>query len=166
LLQLDRGQIHAAVISRPEVLSTSLTFSKIATEELVLLVSTTTEQRSPEDLLRSQPFIRFNRDTVEGRQIEAWLQSNEILVNDAMELEGLEAISSMVAAELGISIVPQRCIIEAEHLPLKTISLGKNSPRRSLELMRRVDSPKANIIGAAEAALLKAVEIGKFTIQS
>ena len=78
LLQLDRGQIHAAVISRPEDLSHSLSFSKIATEALVLLVSPLTKQLSPDELLRSQPFIRFNRDAVVGRQIEAWLQSRGI----------------------------------------------------------------------------------------
>ena len=162
LLQLDRGQIHAAVISRPEVLSSTLTFSKIATENLVLLVAETAQAQSPEDLLRSQPFIRFNRDAVVGRQIEAWLQSKDITVNDAMELEGLEAISSMVAAKLGISIVPKRCITENEHLPLKTISLGQDAPKRTLGLVRRADTPKAKVVKAAETAFLKAVEIGTF----
>ena len=154
LLQLDRGQIHAAVISRPEVLSHSLSFSKIATEALVLLVSPLTKQLSP------QPFIRFNRDAVVGRQIEAWLQGRGISVRDTMELEGLEAISSMVAANLGISIVPKRCITESDQLPVKTVSLGKNAPTRTLGLVRRSNTPKVRIIGAAETALSKAVELG------
>jgi DNA-binding transcriptional LysR family regulator len=160
LLQLDRGQIHAAVISQPEVLSHSLSFSKIATEALVLLVSASAKQLSPEELLRSQPFIRFNRDAVVGRQIEAWLQGQGISVKDTMELEGLEAISSMVAANLGISIVPKRCITESDQLPLKTVSLGKNAPTRTLGLVRRSNTPKVRIIAAAETALSKAVELG------
>jgi len=160
LLQLDRGQIHAAVISQPEVLSHSLSFSKIATEALVLLVSASAKQLSPEELLRSQPFIRYNRDAVVGRQIEAWLQGQGISVKDTMELEGLEAISSMVAANLGISIVPKRCITESDQLPLKTVSLGKNAPTRTLGLVRRSNTPKVRIIGAAETALSKAVELG------
>ncbi|MFK8032854.1 MAG: LysR family transcriptional regulator [Hyphomicrobiales bacterium] len=166
LLQIDRGQIHAAIISKPEVLSGPLNFSKIAAENLVLLAAESTENLTPLELLQSQPFIRFNRDAVVGRQIEAWLQNNEIVVNDAMELEGLEAISSMVAAELGISIVPQRCIIEREHLPLRTISLGKGSPKRILGLVSRTDSPRVSVIGAVETALLKAVSIGEFTLKS
>lgn len=165
LLQIDRGQIHAAVISMPEVLSSSLRFSKIADEDLVLLTAENTENLSPVELLKSQPFIRFNRDAVVGRQIESWLQHNDIVVNDVMELEGLEAISSMVAAELGISIVPQRCIIESHHLPLKKIPLGKGNPSRLLGLVSRMDSPKTNVIKAAETALLKAVSIGEFTIK-
>lgn len=166
LLQIDRSQIHAAIISKPEVLSRSLNFSKIAVEKMVLLTAESTENQTPAELLRSQPFIRFNRDAVVGRQIEAWLQNNEIVVNDAMELEGLEAISSMVAAGLGISIVPQRCIIENDHLPLRKISLGPDGPSRLLGLVSRTDSPKAGAIKAAETALLKAVSIGEFTIKS
>ena len=166
LLQLDRGQIHAAVISRPEILPPSLTFSKIAEEELVLLVAAGTQPRPPKDLLRAEPFIRLNRDAVVGRQIEAWLQSNDIVVDDAMELEGLDAISSMVAAGIGISIVPKRCIIEGEHLPLKTVSLGPNAPKRTLGLVQRVDSAKTHNIGAAQTALRKAVAIGKFSIEA
>ncbi len=163
LLQIDRGQIHAALISKPDVLPRSLEFAKIATEKMVLLAADNTENLTPAELLRSQPFIRFNRDAVVGRQIEAWLQKNDIIVHDAMELEGLEAISSMVAADLGISIVPQRCVLESDHLPLKRIPLGKDGPSRLLGLVSRVDSPRVSVIRAAEAALLKAVSIGEFT---
>ncbi len=162
LPQLDRGQIHAAIISRPEILANSLTFAKVATEPLVLLTANGTEGDTAEDLLRHQPFIRFNREAVVGRQIEAWLQSRNILVNDTMELEGLEAISSMVAAGLGVSIVPQRCIKGAAELPLTTIALGVDAPHRTLGLVSRSDEPRAKIIGATIDALERAVAIGAF----
>jgi len=77
-----------------------------------------------------------------------------------MELEGLEAISSMVAANLGISIVPERCITKSDQLPVRTVSLGKNAPTRTLGLVRRSNTPKVRIIGATETALSKAVELG------
>ena len=157
LLQLDRGQIHAALISRPEVVPPALRFSKITTETLVLLVAEGTEDLPPRELLRSQPFIRFNRDAVVGRQIEAWLQSHDIQVRDAMELEGLEAISSMVAANLGISIVPQRAIETNDHLPLRTIPLDGDAPRRVLGLASPTASPRAAVIAAAEDAFLEAM---------
>jgi len=166
LLQLERGQIHAAVTSRPDVISPSLNFSEIAKEDLVLLVAQSTEALPPEELLRTQPFIRFNRDAVVGRQIEVWLQKNGILVRDAMELEGLEAISSMVAAELGISIVPQRCILEGHRLPLKTISLGNDRPKRVLGLVSQVGSSRTSIIKATNEALITAVSIGEFVVCS
>jgi len=166
LLQIERGQIHAAVISRPDLLPKSLSFAKIAAEDLILLAAEGMEKLPVLDLLQSQPFIRFNRDAVVGRQIEGWLQSNGIVVNDVMELEGLEAISSMVAAGLGISIVPNRCIIEDDHSSLKRIPLGDDFPSRLLGLVSRGDSPKANVTKAAKEALLKAVSIGEFKSSS
>jgi DNA-binding transcriptional LysR family regulator len=166
LLQIERGQIHAAVISRPDLLPKSLSFAKIAAEDLILLAAEGMEKLPVLDLLQSQPFIRFNRDAVVGRQIEGWLQSNGIVVNDVMELEGLEAISSMVAAGLGISIVPNRCIIEDDHRSLKRIPLGDDFPSRLLGIVSRVDSPKANVTKAAKEALLKAVSIGEFKSRS
>lgn len=166
LLQIERGQIHAAVISKPQTLQHALRFAKIAAEDLIVLAAHGTQDLPALDLLHSQPFIRFNRDAVVGRQIEAWLQAKGIVVNDVMELEGLEAISSMVAAGLGISIVPQRCILESDHLPLTRRPLGKDAPRRILGLVSRDDAPKAKVIEAVEVALLDAVSIGEFNIPS
>lgn len=157
LLQLARGQIHAAVVSRPEVLPKPLNFSQIMSEELVLLVAEGTDARPPEELLRSNPFIRFTRDAVVGRQVEAWLRKRGIEVTDAMELEGLEAISSMVAANLGVSIVPRSCFAEHEHLPLKWVPLEENGPRRVIGLVEDRASPRAKVIDAVKEALLEAV---------
>jgi len=165
LLQLERGQIHTAVISRPDVLSATLLFTEIAQEELVLLVAQNAETLPLEDQLRTQPFIRFNRDAVVGRQVEAWLQRNGIVVRDAMELDALEAISSMVAAGLGISIVPQRCVNEHRSLPLRTLSLGQGGPKRVLGLVSQMDSPRTRIINATHDALVSAVSIGKFAAE-
>ncbi|MEL6642122.1 MAG: LysR family transcriptional regulator [Pseudomonadota bacterium] len=158
LLQLDRQQIHAAVISRPEVLPRSLVFSEIVSEPFVLLTAQAVEDASPEDLLRSLPFIRFTRDAVVGRQIEAWLQHRGIEVSDAMELEGLEAISSMVAAGLGVSIVPQSRFAEREDRRLKRIPLEIDGPRRVIGLVSRVSSPRVNVVGAVNEALLAAAQ--------
>lgn len=157
LLQLDRGQIHAAIVSRPDVWPTHLAFSELVSEELVLLVAKSVEDKPPEELLRSLPFIRFTRDAVVGKKIEAWLQQRGIAVTDAMELEGLDAISSMVAAELGVSIVPQSCFAEPRDLPLRRIPLEQNGPRRVIGLVSRVSSPRAQMVAAVEQALLAAI---------
>ena len=55
--------------------------------------------------MRTRPFIRFDRNAIFGQMVEIWLQKLGIKVIETMELEGLEAISSMVMANLGVSIV-------------------------------------------------------------
>ena len=157
LLQLARGQIHGAIISRPEVLPEPLRFSALVAEELVLLVAETVDDMDPKQLLRSKPFIRFSRDAVVGRQIEAWLQKNQIKTLDAMELDGLEAIASMVAAELGVSIIPKNRFPVHAHMPLKTIQLEDNGPKRVLGMVQSHASPRAKMCEAVEHALKAAI---------
>ena len=158
LLQLDRGQIQAAIISRPDVLPNRLEFSEIVSEKLVLLVSENTPDLPPKELLGASPFIRFTRDAVVGRQIETWLQRKGIEVKDAMELESLEAISSMVTAELGVSIIPDSRLVAYDHLRLKRIPLEQNGPKRIVGLASMTESPHTKMIDAVTAALLEAVD--------
>jgi len=156
LLQLDRGQIHAAIISRPDILPKSVEFAEITSEKLVMLVSERTPELSVRDLLRSSPFIRFSRDAVVGRIIETWLQKRGFEVNDAMELESLEAISSMVAAELGVSIIPDSRYAADDHLPLRRIPLEPHGPTRVVGLVSAASTPRAKMVEAVRVALVDA----------
>lgn len=158
LLQLDRGQIQAAIISRPDVLPNTLEFSEIVSEKLVLLVSENSPDLPSRELLGASPFIRFTRDAVVGRQIETWLQRKGIEVKDAMELESLEAISSMVAAELGVSIIPDNRLTTYDHLRLKRIPLEQKGPERIVGLVSMTASPHTKMIDAVTAALLEAAD--------
>jgi DNA-binding transcriptional LysR family regulator len=128
-----------------------------------LLAPPQTESDDPLELLRTRPFIRFDRNAIFGQMVESWLQKHKITVKDSMELEGLEAISSMVMANLGVSIVPKRCVRNMNPLPVKRLALGANAPARQLGLAYRDGNPKLTVIKAAEAAFLDAVRIGEFS---
>ncbi len=126
-----------------------------------MLASLETESDDPVHLLKSNPFIRFTRDAVVGNLIETWLQEQKIDVRDSMELEGLEAISTMVLCNLGVSIAPRRCFQSANPLPLKRLPLP-NGPVRHLGIISRADTTKARVIEEIHGKLLEAVEIGAF----
>ena len=158
----QRGTIDASVVTRPAVLPPGMEFAAIAEEEMVLLAAPGTTSDDPMHLLRTEPFIRFSRDAVVGQIIENWLQSHGLHVKETMELEGLEAISSMVLANLGVSIAPRRCVSAPVVLPVKRLSLGPDGPTRTLGLCWRADSPKKRVIEEVLAALREAVETGSF----
>ena len=80
-----------------------------------------------------------------------------------VELEGLEAISSMVAAGLGVSIVPARCVREMNPMPVKQLPLGPDAPVRRLSLVWREDNPRPRMLDALATALETAVSIGAFS---
>jgi len=162
LQQIERRQIDAAIITRPAILSRGFVFREIATEPLELLAPPQTLNDDPLFLLGHYPFIRFDRSAIVGQMVEIWLQEQNIDVQDSMELEDLEAISSMVMANLGVSIVPQRCVRNMNPLPIKHIGLGPSAPSRQLGLAYRSDNAKLRVIDAVYKTLLAAVANGRF----
>ena len=162
LSETQRGSIDAALVSRPAVIPAGMACADISVERLQLLAAPDTASDDPLHLLRSQPFIRFNRDAIVGEVIESWLQRRGILVRETMELESLEAISSMVLANLGVSIVPARSVTSPLELPVKRLPLGEDAPTRSLSLVWRTDTPRSRVIDEVRTALLGAVAIGRF----
>ena len=138
------------------MLPAGLAFREVAGEPLQLIASRATAGDDPRALLAAQPFIRFNRDAVVGAMIEAWLQREGLRVAETMELDSLEAISSMVFADLGVSIVPDRCVRPPARLPLRRLPLGPDGPVRVLGLAVRADGPKPRVVEEVHAALLDA----------
>jgi DNA-binding transcriptional LysR family regulator len=163
IAQVERGAVDAAIVTRPAALPRRLVWREIAAEPLRLLASPETRSDDPYELLATEPFIRFNRDAVVGRLIEDWLREKDIAVTETMELDGLDAIASMVLANLGVSIAPERCVRDAAPSPLKRLALGPDAPMRVLGLVRRDDNPRVRMIEAMAAACREAVAIGVFS---
>jgi DNA-binding transcriptional LysR family regulator len=162
LPQIERGTIDAAIVTRPDMLPGNVAWAHIADEPLRLLAAPQTGSDDPFALLASEPFIRFNRGAVVGRMIEGWLQKKGVRVAETMELDGLDAIASMVLAELGVSIAPERCVRDAAEARLRRLPLGPDAPVRQLGLVWREDNPRQRVIGEIAEACREAVEIGVF----
>ncbi|MGX0903891.1 DNA-binding transcriptional LysR family regulator [Roseovarius sp. MBR-79] len=161
--EVDRGALDAAVLSRQGPMLPDMEYADVAAEPMHLLAPETAESADPLDLLAHYPFIRFSRDAVVGSLIDSWLRESGIKVSVTMELEGLEAIASMVLAGLGVSIVPARCVRGFNPLPLKRLPLPDGAPVRVLSLAWRRDNPRVRVIQEIHKALLGAVAIGVFT---
>jgi len=140
------------------VLRTRFPQLRLVTEPLELIASTTMQGSDPEQILKAQPFIRFNRNAVVGTLIDNWLVSKNIRVSEIMELDSLEAIESMVHANLGVSIVAKRSVQPSNVLPLKRVSLGRDAPSRCLGLAYRNDYTKVRVIEELFAALNSVIE--------
>lgn len=163
--QVERDQLSAAIVSKPNVTPAGLVWHGIAEERLVLIASERVPTTDVLELLRTQPFIRFSRDAVVGGTIENWLQSHKVTVTESMELVNLEAISSMVLADLGVSIIPEPCVRPMNPLPLQSLPLP-GSPPRQLGLLHRKDTTKMRLIEEVVTALRRAVEIGEFSTRT
>jgi len=161
LTDIERGRLDTAVLSKPHLMPLGIEFKELATEPLELIASNHVAGSDPVSLLKTQPFIRFNRNAVVGTLIDNWLVSNRIRVSETMELDSLEAIESMVHAELGVSIVPKRTVQPHNTIPLKRVSLGLDAPTRCLGLAYRADYVKRRVIEEMLAALRGVIEEAK-----
>jgi len=162
IAEVERGALDCAVLSRQGPLPPEIDHADIAREPMELLAPEDMPGDDVRALLAAHPFIRFSRDAVVGGLIDGWLREQAIPVNVTMELQGLEAISSMVLAGLGVSIVPARCVRGASPLPLRRLPLPEGAPVRQLTLAHRRDNPRLRVIEAIHTALLGAVGIDTF----
>jgi DNA-binding transcriptional LysR family regulator len=156
LSDIHRGKLDVALVTKPIILPVGITFLPIVEEPLQLITGQEITQTDAVAILQTQPFIRFNRDAVVGTLIETWLQNNAIRVSETMELENLEAISSMVHANLGVSIVPRSCVANPHSPPLNRLPLGRDAPSRVLGLAYGREHPKIRVIEEIHKAFLSA----------
>jgi DNA-binding transcriptional LysR family regulator len=109
--QVDRGELDAAVISQsPRPLPARLVWTPLYREPMVMIVPRRPHfalASRPLDVLRSAPFIRFDRELWTGHLVKRVLAQCGVNVRDAMELNSVEAIIELVRQGIGVSIVPK-----------------------------------------------------------
>ncbi|MGB1234581.1 MAG: LysR family transcriptional regulator [Planktomarina sp.] len=158
LTEIERGNLDAAIISRPHQMPANIVFRELAYEPMQLIAAMAETETDPITLLKTRPFIRFNRAAVVGTLIDNWILSHRIQVNETMELDSPEAIAGMVQANLGVSIVPDLAVTPHDQVKVKRLDLGPDAPTRILGLAYHKGQMKAQAMDAVYAALLRVIE--------
>lgn len=109
--KVEHGELDAAVVTQsPQPLASSLVWTPLYSEPMVLIVPRRPHFQLPADpleMLRQAPFIRFDRHTWTGSLIKDVLSQCRVKSCDEMELNSIEAIIEIVGQGFGISIVPR-----------------------------------------------------------
>ncbi|MFK7874836.1 MAG: LysR family transcriptional regulator [Paracoccaceae bacterium] len=158
LAEVERGNLDAAIITKPQMIPVGLKFQELAREPMQLIAARDEPENDPILLLKTQPFIRFNRNAVVGALIDNWIVSNRIRVNETMELDSPEAISSMVDAKLGVSIVPALAVKPRHGIPVKHLSLGSDAPYRTIGLIYQETQVKTHALEELFDALDRVIQ--------
>ena len=154
LAEVERGNLDAAIVTRPHLMPIGVRFRELTKEPMQLIASIEEPEDDPIKLLKTRPFIRFNRNAVVGTMIDNWILSKKIRVVETMELDSPEAIASMVHANLGVSIVPNPSVGPLESVPVKHLDLGPDAPTRTLGLVHPENQIKAKAIDEVFGAFL------------
>lgn len=158
MAEIKRGNLDAAITSKPHQMPAGIVFRELAIEPMQLIAAVEEPGDDPIALMRTRPFIRFDRTAVLGALIDNWILSHGIQVNETMELDSPEAITSMVRANLGVSIVPDLVVAPQDIVPVKRISLGPDAPHRTLGFVHRENQSRSKALDELFEALVSVIQ--------
>jgi DNA-binding transcriptional LysR family regulator len=134
--QVDSGELDFALIRTPFDFPPELQWKSLKREPYVLIAPASMPGDDWRELLQTQPFLRYDRLSFSGRQIDRFLQSLPFDVMDTTELPG-SAMMRTVESGLGVAIVS----LSESHLPLppgvRMLSLDQPDFVREIGLVQR-----------------------------
>ncbi|SDR44455.1 LysR family transcriptional regulator [Paraburkholderia tuberum] len=138
--QVDSGELDLAVIIKPPfALPSELEWRTLVAEPFVLLAPKKLARggRSWRELLRSEPFIRYDRASFGGRLVDRFLRRARLGVRDAVELDELQAIVQLVARGMGVALIPNTAGLGKWPASVVALELGDASFEREIGLVLR-----------------------------
>ncbi|MDR6536144.1 LysR family transcriptional regulator [Variovorax soli] len=165
LNRVDAGELEMAVIIRPPfALQSDLRWTTLAHEPFRLLVPRQLPGSDWVELLSSHPFVRYDRASFGGRQVDRFLRATHLVVRDVCELDELDAIVSLVAKGLGVALVPQTATHRRWPAAVRAIDLGRHTFHRDIGLVHRGSRSPAGPAGLLARQIRAAYEsLGKTT---
>ncbi|TDY22621.1 LysR family transcriptional regulator [Paraburkholderia sp. BL6665CI2N2] len=152
--QVDSGELDLAVIIKPPfALPSELEWRTLVTEPFVLLVPKALVRgkgaaRSWRELLRSEPFIRYDRGSFGGRLVDRFLRRSRVNVRDVIELDELQGIVQLVARGIGVALLPNSAGLGKWPAGVVAIELGEATFQREIGLVQRPRHSRQAVAGA------------------
>ena len=145
LSRVDAGELDLALLIKPPFeLPKELLQIGLAREPFVLITPLSVAGDDPLQILAGQPFVRYDRRSFGGRLVSQFLREQRLSVQEALELDELEAIVRMVECGLGVSLVPCAGLWLQRPTRLRVLELGELTFHRELiALLRRAQRQPA-----------------------
>lgn len=134
--QVDTGELDMAIIIRPPFsLHSDLRWTPLAHEPFRLIVPQHISGDQWRELMTSQPFIRYDRASFGGRQVDRFLRNNHCNVREVCEVDELEAIIKLVAKGVGVALVPEAIAHSRWPAGVRAVTLGERTFHRDIGLI-------------------------------
>jgi|UniRef100_UPI000D3AA408 DNA-binding transcriptional LysR family regulator len=136
--QVDAGELDMALIIRPPFsMHGDLRWTTLVREPFRLLVPRQVAGDDWAQLLASHPFVRYDRASFGGRQVDRFLRASHLSVHDVCEVDELEAIVGLVARGLGVALVPETAPHRRWPAAVRAVDLGPHTFHREVGLVHR-----------------------------
>ncbi|CAB3738748.1 LysR family transcriptional regulator [Achromobacter piechaudii] len=135
------GELDAAVVVKsPRQDFKGLTCSRLYDEPLILLASAEAYARTPDvtQLLATQPYIRYDRNTATGSKAARVLHRLRVKPQEILELNSILGIAALVRQQVGVSLVPWlQNVYWNEDPALKVLPLPGPQEFRSISIIEQ-----------------------------
>ena len=136
--RVDTGELDmAAVIRPPFSLQSDLRWTTLALEPFRLLVPRDVREDDWREIIATQPFIRYDRTSFGGRQVDRFLRAMHFSPREVCEVDELDAIVRLVANRLGVALVPEVATHRRWPAAVRAIDLGDHTFHRDVGLVQR-----------------------------
>ena len=153
-----RGELDVAICLHPPfVLPKNLNWDELAEEPLVVMAPPRWARRDAHQLLREEPFIRYNRALGGGKQADTYLRRMGIVPKERFQLSSLPAIAMLVDRGLGVSLAPDASVPWLRGLRVARLPLPDQPYRRRLGVIWPRASVRTRLIRALVQEARKAV---------
>jgi len=160
LLSLKAGRVDAAIVVRPVSGGSSrLLWTPLLREQFVLVVPADMAPGTVKQILSQSPWIRLERSVVAGQMAARFV--NQLLPHrqPLVDVPGIDAIVAMVAAGIGVSVLPKIRYQLRDAYGVREIALGRAAPVRQICLVRRLADAGMRNLDAVEKAFLAAAAL-------
>ena len=137
---LRAGLIDVALTTGTNEVAPGFVFRTISAQRLVVLAHAGAKGADFRELLQHNPYVRFSRQARVGEMVERALEHNGIQVQTVMEVDTQDGVLALVAAGLGVSVVPEHP--KLQNPQFRVMPLGDPAPLRLLGLMFDPTSPR------------------------
>ncbi|MDR5784932.1 LysR family transcriptional regulator [Caballeronia sp. LZ065] len=144
---LQRGDLDVAICLHPSfALPKAYDWHLLREEPLVVLAPGRLAREDPHELLRREPFVRYDRTLGGGKQADNYLRAARIVPRELFELNSLMAIAMMVDRGLGVSLVPDIVSPMTAALSIARLTLPMQVEPRRFGMVWQRSSPRARLI--------------------
>lgn len=144
--RVGMGDLDAAIVVEPQfAIAKTCAWQAIMEEPLVVVAPARHAGRDPHELLRTQPFIRYDRSVLGGQLADRYLRDHGIVPQQRLEMDSLLGVAALVGEGLGVALLPDWSSIWSTKYELTRIPLPGRAPVRRVGLVWQEHGPRARV---------------------
>ncbi|ALK34786.1 LysR family transcriptional regulator [Burkholderia plantarii] len=141
--KVGTGELDVAIVVEPQfTIPKTCEWRSLTEEPLVVVAPARLAGRDAHELLRGEPFIRYDRAVLGGQLAERYLRDHDLHPRQRLEIDGLLAIAALVDKGLGVSLLPDWPSLWTSGLAIARIPLPERAPVRRIGLIIARHTPR------------------------